>query len=287
MLSPGKDCTRCGGKLRTLGEDGETLSAIGPGQWSSEELEYVPGRFVVNRIVRPRKACAGYEAIVQSPLPSRPIEHGRPAPGLLAHVLVSKYADHLPLYCQRQIYAREGIDLDRSTLADWVGRSTARLEPLAPSWQNCCAMRLPRNDRSENWMVAGSEGGGKAMAIAFTLIETAKLNGVDPQAWLTWGLAHIADHNITHLNERLPGRYAAQAAQQNARPSNRSGSTERHVWCLFSRLAHCSGDLVCWTSGHGIEATPEILRRSALLAVPCDRLAVRHLQLVRGCSWSV
>ena len=119
VLSPGEDCTRCGGTLKTLGED------------VTEELEYVPGRFVVNRIVRPRKACGGCEAIVQSPLPSRPIERGRPGPGLLAHVLVSKYADHLPLYRQSQIYAREGIDLDRSTMADWVGRSTALLEPLA------------------------------------------------------------------------------------------------------------------------------------------------------------
>lgn len=106
VVSPGEDCTRCGGKLKTLGED------------VTEELEYVPGRFVVNRFVRPRKACAGCEAIGQSPPPSRPIEHGRPGPGLLAHVLVSKYADHLPLYRQSQIYARKGIELDRSTMAD-------------------------------------------------------------------------------------------------------------------------------------------------------------------------
>ena len=119
VLSPGDDCNRCGGSLKTLGED------------VTEELEYVPGRFVVNRIVRPRMACSCCEAICQAPLPSRPIERGRPGPGLLAHVLVSKYADHLPLYRQSQIYAREGIDLDRSTMADWVGRSTALLEPLA------------------------------------------------------------------------------------------------------------------------------------------------------------
>ena len=98
---------------------------------ASEELEYVPGRFVVNRIARPRLACGGCERFVQAPLPSRPIERGRPGPGLLAHVLVSKYGDHLPLYRQSQIYARDGLDLDRSTLADWVGRSTALLEPLA------------------------------------------------------------------------------------------------------------------------------------------------------------
>jgi transposase len=119
VLSPGEECSACGGSLKTLGED------------VTEELEYIPGRFVVNRIIRPRMACTCCEAICQSPLPSRPIEKGRPGPGLLAHVLVNKYADHLPLYRQSQIFEREGIDLDRSTLADWVGKSAALLEPLA------------------------------------------------------------------------------------------------------------------------------------------------------------
>mgnify|MGYP002652276762 CR=1 FL=1 len=114
-----EDCSHCGGTLRRLGED------------VTEELEYVPGRFIVNRIVRPRMACSGCEAFTQAPSPSRPIERGRPGPGLLAHVLVSKYADHLPLYRQIQIFEREGLDLNRSTLADWVGKSTTLLEPLA------------------------------------------------------------------------------------------------------------------------------------------------------------
>ena len=122
-LAPSSDCCLgCGGRLRRIGED------------VTEELEYVPGRFIVNRIVRPRLACSGCERFTQAPLPSRPIERGRPGPGLLAHVLVSKYADHLPLYRQSQIFERDGLDLDRSTLADWVGKSTALtalLEPLA------------------------------------------------------------------------------------------------------------------------------------------------------------
>lgn len=101
------------------------------GEVVTEELEYVPARFIVNRIVRPRLACRCCERIIQAPLPSRPIERGRPGPGLLADVLVSGYADHLPLYRQSQIFEREGIDLDRSTLADWVGKATALLEPLA------------------------------------------------------------------------------------------------------------------------------------------------------------
>jgi transposase len=119
-IAPSSDsCDTCGGTLRKIGQD------------VTEELEYVPGRFVVNRITRPRFTCAGCESFVQSPLPSRPIERGRPGPGLLAHVLVSKYGDHAPLYRQSQIYAREGIDLSRATMAEWVGRSTALLEPLA------------------------------------------------------------------------------------------------------------------------------------------------------------
>ena len=131
IASSSDSCGACGGTPRQIGADGEPWSAIGPRTMASEELEYVPGRFVVNRITRPRFACSGCERFTQSPLPSRPIERGRPGPGLLAHVLVSKYGDHAPLYRQSQIYAREGIDLSRGTMAEWVGRSTALLEPLA------------------------------------------------------------------------------------------------------------------------------------------------------------
>jgi transposase len=111
-------CPSCGGQLRALGED------------VSEMLEYVPSRFKVIRHVRPKLSCNACQKIVQPAAPSRPIERGLAGPGLLAHVLVSKYADHLPLYRQSQIFAREGIDLDRSTLADWVGGASALLEPL-------------------------------------------------------------------------------------------------------------------------------------------------------------
>jgi len=104
--------------LRKLGED------------VTEVLEYVPSSFKVIRHVRPKFSCRKCEAITQAAMPSLAIERGRPGPGLLAHVLVSKYADHLPLYRQSEIYAREGIDLERSTLADWVGRSAALLTPL-------------------------------------------------------------------------------------------------------------------------------------------------------------
>lgn len=93
-------------------------------------LEYIPARFKVIRHVRPKMSCTKCDVIVEAPAPSRPIERGLAGPGLLAHVLVSKYADHLPLYRQSEIYARAGVELDRSTLADWVGASSYLLAPL-------------------------------------------------------------------------------------------------------------------------------------------------------------
>jgi len=111
-------CPKCGGELRRLGED------------VTEVLEFVPASFKVIRHVRPKFSCRKCESITQAPMPSLPIERGRPGPGLIAHVLVSKYADHLPLYRQTDIYAREGVELERSTLADWVGRASALVAPI-------------------------------------------------------------------------------------------------------------------------------------------------------------
>ena len=93
-------------------------------------LEYVRASFKVLRHVRPKLSCDDCDRIVQAPAPSRPIDRGLAGPGLLAHVLVSKYADHQPLYRQSDIYAREGVDLDRSTLAGWVGATSELLAPL-------------------------------------------------------------------------------------------------------------------------------------------------------------
>ncbi|WP_145144490.1 IS66 family transposase [Roseomonas gilardii] len=118
---PVTDCTCavCGGALRKVGED------------VTEILEYRPGRFEVLRHVRPAFSCRSCEAMTQAPMPSLPITRGRPGPGLLAHVLVSKYCDHLPLYRQSEIYARDGVDLPRGLLAGWVGKGASLMEPMA------------------------------------------------------------------------------------------------------------------------------------------------------------
>lgn len=111
-------CPECGGALRPLGED------------VTEVLDYVPGSFRVLRHVRPKLSCRNCESIAQAPAPDLPIRRGLASAGLLAHVLVAKYCDHLPLYRQAEIYARSGVELDRSTLADWVGQSARLLRPL-------------------------------------------------------------------------------------------------------------------------------------------------------------
>src|SRR5512139_349123 len=114
-----KACPCCKGVLHQIGED------------VSERLDVVPAQFRVLVTRRPKYACRACEgAVVQAPAPARLIEGGLPTEATVAHVLVSKYADHLPLYRQAQIYARQGIALDRSTLADWVGRAAWHLRPL-------------------------------------------------------------------------------------------------------------------------------------------------------------
>jgi transposase len=114
-----KICPCCNGPLHLIGED------------RSEMLDFVPAYVRVRVVRRPKYGCrACEEAVVQAPAPDRPIDGGMATEALLAHVLVSKYADHLPLYRQAQIFARQGITLDRSTLCNWVGRACWWLAPL-------------------------------------------------------------------------------------------------------------------------------------------------------------
>ena len=115
-------CPSCGGQsLRLIGTD------------TAEMLEYVPERFKVIRHERPKYACDACETLVQAPAPSRPISKGMAGPGLLSYVMISKFCDHLPLYRLSEILAREGIEISRSTLAEWVGASSALISPLVES----------------------------------------------------------------------------------------------------------------------------------------------------------
>ena len=191
VLSAGEECDECGGSLRQIGED------------VTEELEYIPGRFMVRRIIRPRMACTCSEAFVQALLPSRPIERGRPGPGLLAHVLVGKYCDHLPLDRQSKIFAREKVDLHRSTLTDWVGRSTALLEPLAD--------HIGKLVRAGPALFADDTPVKLQSKLKPKKTQTARLwsyvrderpwNGVAPPcAWYQFSMDRKGEHPVSHLS---------------------------------------------------------------------------------------
>src|SRR5947209_1834471 len=111
-------CPNCGGALRRIGED------------ITETLDYVPGRFKVIRHIREKLSCRSCDNIVAAPTPDHAIARGRAGAGLLAHIVVSKYDDHLPLYRQAEIFARDGVSLETSTLSGWVGATAATLKPL-------------------------------------------------------------------------------------------------------------------------------------------------------------
>ncbi len=119
VLDPGERCPDCGGMLRLVGED------------VAEILDFIAAKLKVVEIHRPKKSCRDCERMVQTPAPPRPIPRGMAGPALLAHILVAKYDDHLPLYRQGEIFARMGADIPRSTLIDWCGQAAGALRPLA------------------------------------------------------------------------------------------------------------------------------------------------------------
>ena len=145
-------CPCCGGSsLRKIGED------------VTEMLELIPRQWKVIQHVREKLSCRTCEAITQPPAPSHPIARGRAGPKLLAHVLFSKYGLHLPLNRQSALYVREGIDLDVSTLADWVGASAATLMPLVEAIRKhvFAAQRIHADDTTVPVLAKGKTRTGR------------------------------------------------------------------------------------------------------------------------------
>jgi transposase len=182
-------CPDCGGRLDQLGED------------VSEMLEYVPARFKVIRTVRPKLSCTRCDRILQEPAPHRPIERGLAGPGLLAHVLVSKYADHLPLYRQSEIYERSGVALERSTLADWVGGTSRTLEPLVDALRKYVldAKKLHGDDIPVPVLAPGN---GKTKTGRFwTYIRDDRPAGSSqpPAVWFAYSPDRKSEHPADHL----------------------------------------------------------------------------------------
>jgi transposase len=190
MHKPDSDCCPdCGGGLRHFGDD------------VSEQLEYVPESFKVIRHVRPKFACTGCDRVVEAPAPSRPIERGLAAPSLLAHVIVSKYADHLPLFRQSEIYARQGVEISRSTMAGWVGAASDLLGPLVDAiGKHVFAGRKLHADDTPMPVLAPGNGKTKTGRL-WTYVRDDRPAGEQaaPAVWFAYSEDRRGEHPRQHL----------------------------------------------------------------------------------------
>jgi len=184
-------CPDCGGELKHLGED------------TCDVLEIEPVRFKVIQQVRPKLACARCDTIVQAPAPSRPIERGMAGPGLLAHVVVSKYADHQPLYRQSEIYARQGVDLDRTLLAQWVGGLSALLIPLTEALRShVFAADVVHADDTPIPVLAPGRGKTKTGRLwTYVRDERPSAGQTAPAVWFAYSPNRSGEHPQEHLRD--------------------------------------------------------------------------------------
>ncbi len=184
-------CPQCQGELRKLGEN------------VAEVLEYVPASFRVIRHVRTKLSCTKCDCIVQAEAPSRPIERGMAGPGLLAHVLVSKYCDHQPLYRQSEIYARQSVDLERSTLADWVGGASKLLDPLVEALRRyvTAASKLHADDTPVPVLAPGQ--GKTKTGRLWTYVRDDRPAGdqAAPAVWFAYSSDRKGEHPERHLKK--------------------------------------------------------------------------------------
>jgi len=200
MPASGETCTECGAPMKPLGED------------VSEQLEYVPASFRVIRHVRPKFACSCCDHIAQAAAPSRPIERGLAGPGLLAHVLVTKFADHVPLYRQSVMYAREGVELDRSLLAKWVGHSAMLLQPLVEVLRRhvMTATKLHADDTPVPVLAPGNGKTKTGRLWVYVRDDRASADTTPPAVWFAYTPDRKGIHPQQHL-EAFSGTLQADA----------------------------------------------------------------------------
>src|SRR5690242_7525765 len=268
-------CPCCGGAMHVIGED------------RSQRLDVVPAQYQVIVTRRPKYACRSCQgAIVQAPAPARLIEGGLPTERLVAHVVVAKYADHCPLYRQAQILARQGITIDRATLAFWVGYAGAELKPL---W------RLMRDDLlassklfiDETTAPVLDPGRGRTKTGYFWTIarDDRPWCGTDPPAVVySYAPGRGAEHAATLLKSfagvlQTDGYAAYKTLTERNRDGGPRPVTLAHCW------AHCRRRFFELTKGPPALIAQEALRRiAALYQIEAeirgrraeDRRAVRH-----------
>jgi transposase len=228
ILEPQQEaCPDCGGRLDHLGED------------VSEVLEYVPARFKVIRTVRPKFNCTGCDRIVQEPAPHRVIDRGLPGPGLLAHVLVAKYADHLPLYRQSEIYARDGVELERSTLADWVGAASRTLEPLVDALRKyvLSAEKVHADDIPVPVLAPGNGKTKTGRLWTYVRDDRPAGSAEAPAVWFAYSPDRKSEHPANHLT-RFTGTLQADAFAGFNRIYEKGDVVEAGCWAHVRRKFH-------------------------------------------------
>ena len=191
-LPEGNLCPDCGQSLEAAHVLGEDVSEV---------LEYVPASFRVIRHVRPRLACQCGNCIAQAPAPSRPIARSFAGAGLLAHIMVAKYGDHLPLYRQQQMYAREGVELSDSTLGDWVGACHQLLRPLIDALHQYVfsAEKLHTDDTPIAVLAPGTGKTRQARLWTYVRDDRPSGNRDAPAVWFRYSPDRKGIHPQTHL----------------------------------------------------------------------------------------
>ena len=271
-------CTACGGRLRTLGTD------------VAHHLEYVPGRFKVVRTVRPKLACTKCEAIFQAPAPVRPIPRGLAGAGLLAHVSVSKYCDHIPLYRLSRIFARDGVEIDRATMAGWIEQVHALLDPLvAALGRHVLQAAKVHADDTPVKVLAPGNGKTRTGRLWVYVRDDRPAAGTDaPAAWYRYSPDRKGEHPRAHLG-RFSGTLQADAyggwngcttAAGSPRPPAghmRGGPggicTTSTVTCRAWRRRRCGASRRCTPSRPRSEASRRM----------CGERSAAHAAILCGC----
>ena len=184
-------CPDCGSAWQTLGED------------VSEMIERVPATFKVIRHVRPKLACTRCDKVVQAPAPSRPLARGSAGPGLLAHVMVSKYLDHQPIYRQCRIHERSGVELAESTVGDWVGEVHHLLRPLISALRQyvLSAEKLHADDTPIAVLAPGTGKTKQARLWTYVRDDRPAGQSLPPAVWFAYSANRQGIHPQTHLKD--------------------------------------------------------------------------------------
>jgi transposase len=184
-------CPDCGSSWQKIGED------------VSEVLEYVPASYRVIRHIRPRLSCTCCDRMAQAPAPSRPIARGSFGPGLISHVIISKYMDHLPIYRQCQRALREGVDLSESTLGGVVGGTHQLLRPLMEALQRYvfAASKLHADDTPINVLAPGNGKTKQGRLWVYTRDDRPAGDKTAPAVWFRYSPDRKGSHPQTHLKD--------------------------------------------------------------------------------------